>query len=149
MGVDGDSNCMKNLHQTQHHQQLVQDHQGLLGDGPVSDALPKHFAGVGDRAERRNKKQHTKDGIDNDFGSTEIVAEVDAELLFSHDGSPGLPRTAYAEYNPTPRIEKCAGRRSRAEPGANSTIMPRNRRKCNKHKDELKSPSPPPVCGTI
>jgi hypothetical protein len=71
----------------------------------VAEALPKHFAGVGNRRERRYKKQHGKNGIDNYFGFAQIVAKVDAELLFGHLGS--LVESLwfaplhgqYAEYN--------------------------------------------------
>ena len=53
----------------------------------LTETLPEHFAGVCNRRERRYKKQYGKNGIDNHFGFAQIVAKVDAELLFGHLGS--------------------------------------------------------------
>src|ERR1035437_8121938 len=68
-------------------EQLVQHQKCLGGNRPVTEALPEHLAGVCNRRECRYKKQHGKDGIDNHFGFVQIIAKVDAELLFGHLGS--------------------------------------------------------------
>src|ERR1039457_5570971 len=87
MRADGDAHRMQNLHQHQHNEQLVQHQKCLGGNRPVTEALPEHLAGVCNRRECRYKKQHGKDGIDNHFGFAQIIAKVDAELLFGHLGS--------------------------------------------------------------
>jgi len=50
----------------------------------VSEALPKHLAGVGDGGERGHKKQNGQNCIDDHFGFAEVAAKVDAKLFFGH-----------------------------------------------------------------
>src|ERR1700730_11508982 len=47
MRADGYADRVQNLHQHQHDQQLVQYSQRLGGNRPVTEAIPEHFARVG------------------------------------------------------------------------------------------------------
>jgi len=58
--------------------------KGLVDNGPMGQAVPKHFGGVRAGAERGDKKQDGEDGVDDHLGFAEIVAKVVAQLFFWH-----------------------------------------------------------------
>jgi hypothetical protein len=72
--VDGNTNGAENFHQ--HYKQMVEDLQCLVGDGPVTQALPKHLGGIGDRGKGSGKKKYGKNRIDDHFGFNELVAKM-------------------------------------------------------------------------
>jgi hypothetical protein len=53
--VYGNTNGVENFHQHQHDKQMIEDLQCLVGDGPVTQSLPKHLGGIGDRGEGSGK----------------------------------------------------------------------------------------------
>jgi len=74
--VDGNTNGVENFHQHQHDQQMIEDLQCLVGDGPVTQSLPKHLGGIGDRGAGSGKKKYGKNRIDKHFGFNEVVAKM-------------------------------------------------------------------------
>lgn len=84
MRVDGNAHGVQNLDQHKDNEELIEHDKRLSGDAPVSDAVPKHFAGVCDGGQRGYKKQYGEDGIDDDLGVAQIIAKVDAKLFLGH-----------------------------------------------------------------
>jgi hypothetical protein len=84
MRVDGDAHGVENFDQHQDNEELVEDEQCLASDAPMSESLPKRFAGASNGRERGYEQQDGENRIDYDFGTAEIVAEVDTELFLGH-----------------------------------------------------------------